>query len=39
VPERTSSEIADLWFHTLVMLAACDMTPEEVFAQLHQRHH
>ncbi len=37
VAERTSSEVADLWFHTLVMLAATGVTPDEVFAQLEHR--
>jgi phosphoribosyl-AMP cyclohydrolase / phosphoribosyl-ATP pyrophosphohydrolase len=37
VAERTSSEVADLWFHSLVALAACDVTPMEVFAQLERR--
>lgn len=37
VADRTSSEIADLWFHSLVLLAACEMTPDEVFAQLEGR--
>jgi phosphoribosyl-AMP cyclohydrolase / phosphoribosyl-ATP pyrophosphohydrolase len=37
VAERTSSEVADLWFHSLVALAACDVTPMEVFAQLEGR--
>lgn len=37
VAERTSSEVADLWFHSLVLLAACGVTPEEVFAQLESR--
>jgi phosphoribosyl-AMP cyclohydrolase / phosphoribosyl-ATP pyrophosphohydrolase len=37
VAERTASEIADLWFHSLVALAACEMTPAEVFAQLDGR--
>ena len=37
VPDRTSNEVADLWFHSLVLLAACDVTPDEVFAQLEGR--
>lgn len=37
VAERTSSEVADLWFHTLVLLVACGVTPDEVFAQLEGR--
>lgn len=39
VAERTASETADLWFHTLVMLAACDVPPDAVFAQLEGRKH
>ena len=30
-------ETADLWFHTLVMLAARGMGPEEVLAELERR--
>lgn len=30
-------ETADLWFHTLVMLAACDLGPEDVLAELERR--
>jgi phosphoribosyl-ATP pyrophosphohydrolase len=37
VAERTSSEVADLWFHTLVLLAACGVHPDEVFEQLATR--
>jgi phosphoribosyl-AMP cyclohydrolase / phosphoribosyl-ATP pyrophosphohydrolase len=37
VAERTASEVADLWFHSLVALAACGVTPMEVFAQLEGR--
>ena len=37
VSERTASEVADLWFHTLVLLAACEVRPDEVFAQLEGR--
>jgi phosphoribosyl-ATP pyrophosphohydrolase/phosphoribosyl-AMP cyclohydrolase len=39
VAERTSSEVADLWFHSLVLLAACGVAPDEVFAQLERRQH
>ena len=35
--ERTVSEVADLWFHTLVLLASVDATPEEVFEELRGR--
>ena len=34
---RVVSETADLWFHTLVMLAECNLTPEDVFAELERR--
>lgn len=37
VADRTASEVADLWFHSLVVLAACDVTPDEVFTQLEGR--
>ncbi|MDH5378603.1 MAG: phosphoribosyl-ATP diphosphatase [Gammaproteobacteria bacterium] len=30
-------ETADLWFHTLVMLAACDLGPNEVLEELDRR--
>ncbi|MCC5809795.1 MAG: phosphoribosyl-ATP diphosphatase [Ectothiorhodospiraceae bacterium] len=30
-------ETADLWFHTLVMLAACDLGPEDVLNELARR--
>jgi phosphoribosyl-ATP pyrophosphohydrolase len=30
-------ETADLWFHTLVMLAALDLKPEQVLAELERR--
>ena len=30
-------ETADLWFHTLVMLAARDLGPEDVLAELERR--
>lgn len=39
VAERTSSEVADLWFHSLVLLADCGVAPDEVFAQLERRKH
>ena len=31
------SETADLWFHTLVLLAASGLTPDDVWAELAQR--
>lgn len=30
-------ETADLWFHTLVMLAHCDLGPADVLAELDRR--
>ena len=30
-------ETADLWFHTLVMLSDCGLTPEDVLAELERR--
>ncbi len=34
---RLVSETADLWFHTLVMLAARDLGPADVLAELSRR--
>lgn len=30
-------EVADLWFHCLVLLAYHELTPEDVLAELHRR--
>jgi len=30
-------ETADLWFHTLVMLAECGLGPQEILAELENR--
>ncbi len=35
--EHLIYETADLWFHTLVMLAQCDISPNEVLAELERR--
>ena len=35
--EALVGEVADLWFHTLVMLHALDLTSEEVLAELARR--
>ncbi len=35
--QRIVHETADLWFHTLVMLAALDLKPEQVLAELERR--
>ncbi len=37
VPERIVSEMADLWFHCLVALAAYGLRPEAVLAVLERR--
>ena len=37
VRERIVSETADLWFHTLVMLAHYDLGPADVLAELERR--
>ncbi|MBI3979441.1 MAG: bifunctional phosphoribosyl-AMP cyclohydrolase/phosphoribosyl-ATP diphosphatase HisIE [Chloroflexi bacterium] len=36
-PGPIAAEVADLWFHTLVLLAACRMTPAPVWAELARR--
>ena len=36
-PAELAHEIADLWFHTFVLLAQQGMTPENVWAELRQR--
>jgi phosphoribosyl-ATP pyrophosphohydrolase len=30
-------ETADLWFHSLIMLASLDITPEDIFEELERR--
>ena len=35
--DRTVSEVADLWFHSLVLLASIDATPDQVFEELRSR--
>jgi phosphoribosyl-ATP pyrophosphohydrolase len=37
VPERVVSEVADLWFHSLVLLAHQDLHPQAVLAELDRR--
>jgi phosphoribosyl-ATP pyrophosphohydrolase len=37
VPAKIVSETADLWFHTLVMLAHYNLTPGDVLAELARR--
>lgn len=36
-PQHLVSEVADLWFHTLVLLADQGLHPEAVLAELDQR--
>jgi phosphoribosyl-ATP pyrophosphohydrolase len=35
--EEVISEVADLWFHTLVLLGYYDLPPERVYAELRRR--
>ncbi len=35
--EQIVYETADLWFHTLVMLAACNLGPDDVLNELARR--
>ena len=37
VTEEVISEVADLWFHTLVLLGYYDLPPERVYAELQRR--
>jgi phosphoribosyl-ATP pyrophosphohydrolase/phosphoribosyl-AMP cyclohydrolase len=36
--ERLIEELADLWFHTYVLLAARGLSPADVEDELHRRH-
>lgn len=36
-PEKLIGEVADLWFHCLVMLAHFDLSPAAVLAELERR--
>lgn len=36
-PGPIAAEVADLWFHSLVLLSACGLSPEDVFAELRRR--
>ena len=36
-PDRIAEEVADLWYHTLVALAATGLTPDDVFDVLARR--
>lgn len=35
--ERIIAEVADLWFHTLVMLSQFEITPSDVLKELEKR--
>lgn len=37
VPERVVNEVADLWFHTLLVLSAHGVSPADVLAELRRR--
>jgi phosphoribosyl-ATP pyrophosphohydrolase/phosphoribosyl-AMP cyclohydrolase len=37
-PDRLVAEVADLWFHTLVLLGARGLSARHVFAELGRRH-
>jgi phosphoribosyl-ATP pyrophosphohydrolase len=34
---RLTAELADLWFHCLVLLECYDLTPDDVLAELERR--
>jgi phosphoribosyl-ATP pyrophosphohydrolase len=36
--QRLIEEIADLTYHSLVLLAACELTPEDIQVELERRH-
>ena len=36
-PARITAEVADLWFHCLVLLAQQDLGPDQVLAELDRR--
>ncbi len=35
--DEVVSEVADLWFHTLVLLSYYDLPPETIYAELERR--
>jgi phosphoribosyl-ATP pyrophosphohydrolase len=37
VPERVVNEVADLWFHTMLVLSAHGRSPADVLAELRRR--
>lgn len=36
-PNRVTAEVADLWFHTMIVLAAQGLRPADVLAELRRR--
>jgi phosphoribosyl-ATP pyrophosphohydrolase len=38
VPDALIREVADLWFHSLVLLVHLDLDPDAVWAELGRRH-
>jgi phosphoribosyl-ATP pyrophosphohydrolase len=36
--QRLIEEIADLTYHSLVLLAACDLKPDDIMTELDRRH-
>ncbi len=37
-PQELTAEVADLWFHSLVLLAQSGCTPDDVYQELARRH-
>ena len=37
LPSKIVSECADLWFHTMILLAQFDLTPDDVLSELSRR--
>jgi len=35
--EELTYEVADLWFHTLILLAQAGLTPEDIYKELERR--
>ena len=35
--DEVVSEVADLWFHTLILLSYYDLPPEKIYAELERR--
>ena len=35
--DEVVSEVADLWFHTLILLSYYDLPPERIYAELQRR--